>query len=137
MEPQANSAPSPESLPPVTPESGSLEPVEAPASQEVSKPKESANQNAGVITPVAPATPVISQPVVTDDDQTVQTTPVQSDTPSIADDVDVIEKEWVDKAKSIVDKTKDDPHVQNKEVSILKADYMKKRYGKDIKLTEN
>ena len=63
--------------------------------------------------------------------------PVNSDNPAIADDVDLIEKEWVQKARAIVDKTKDDPHLQNKELNTFKADYMKKRYGKDIKLTND
>jgi hypothetical protein len=57
-------------------------------------------------------------------------------TPPVADDVDVIEKEWVDKAKQIVDKTKTDPHQQSREVNMLKADYLKKRYGKEIKVTD-
>jgi hypothetical protein len=60
----------------------------------------------------------------------------QDDTPAIADDVDVIEKEWVEKAKKIVSSTKDDPRKQEKEVSKLQADYLKKRYGKQVKLTE-
>ncbi len=55
--------------------------------------------------------------------------------PAIADDADLIEKEWVAKAKQIVKKTKEDPYNQNKELNVFKADYMKKRYGKDIKLT--
>ncbi len=63
--------------------------------------------------------------------------PINSDNPAIADDVDLIEKEWVQKARAIVDKTKDDPHLQNKELNTFKADYMKKRYGKDIKLTND
>jgi hypothetical protein len=56
--------------------------------------------------------------------------------PQIADDVDVIEREWVDKAKTIVEATKEDPHVQTKEISRFKADYMKKRYNKDVKVAE-
>jgi len=59
------------------------------------------------------------------------------DTPMIADDVDLIEKEWVHKAKEIVDKTKEDPYLQNKEIGRLRADYMKKRYDKDIKLQKD
>lgn len=55
--------------------------------------------------------------------------------PPVADDVDVIEKEWVDKAKSIVDENKHDPYNQEKETSKLQADYLKKRYGKDVKLS--
>ena len=65
---------------------------------------------------------------------------VQVDTsglPGIADDTDLIEKEWVEKAKEIVARTRQDPYLQNKEVERMKADYMKKRYDKDIKITED
>jgi len=55
----------------------------------------------------------------------------------IADDTDLIEKEWVNKAKAIVERTKNDPHTQNKEMTKIKADYLKKRYNKDIKLPED
>lgn len=55
-----------------------------------------------------------------------------SNTPAIADDVDLIEKVWVEKAKEIVDKTQDNPYLQNKAISEIKADYIKKRYNKDI-----
>jgi len=57
--------------------------------------------------------------------------------PQIADDNDLIEKEWVLKAKEIVARTRHDPYQQNKQVESFKADYMKKRYNKDIKLTED
>lgn len=57
----------------------------------------------------------------------------QSNTPVIADDSDVIEKEWVDKAKGIVAKTQGDPHAKSNELTYLKKDYMQKRYGKMIK----
>lgn len=56
--------------------------------------------------------------------------------PQIADDNDLIEPEWVDSAKAIVERTHDDPYQQNKEISKLKADYMLKRYKKQIKVTE-
>ena len=55
----------------------------------------------------------------------------------IADDVDLIEKEWVSKAKAIVEQTKADPHNQNKEMNKVKADYMRKRYNKELKLAED
>lgn len=55
-------------------------------------------------------------------------------TPDIAEDVDLIEKEWVEKAKHIVAQTKNDPREQNLEMSKLKADYMKKRYDKDLEI---
>lgn len=57
-------------------------------------------------------------------------------TPQIADDTDLIEKEWVDRAKRIVEHTRNDPHEQTKEMTAMKADYLKKRYNKDLKLSE-
>lgn len=65
------------------------------------------------------------------------TTASASTTGLVADDGDLIEKEWVVKAKEIVERTKLDPHAQNKEMNRVKADYMKKRYNKDIKLTDD
>jgi hypothetical protein len=62
--------------------------------------------------------------------------PSLAGTPVIADDADLIEKEWVEKAKEIVEQTKLDPFAQNKELNKMKADYMKKRYNKDIKLQD-
>jgi hypothetical protein len=49
-----------------------------------------------------------------------------------AKDADLIEKQWVDRAKAIVDQTQDDPFRQNKEMSKMKADYIKKRFNKSI-----
>lgn len=57
-------------------------------------------------------------------------------TPAKADDTDLIEKEWVMKAKQIVDKNKEDPYRQTNEINRFKADYVKKRYNKDIKVTD-
>ena len=59
-----------------------------------------------------------------------------STSPAIAADEDLVEKEWVDKAKKLVAQTKDDPYQQEKQVSKLQADYLKKRYGKDLKVDE-
>lgn len=56
--------------------------------------------------------------------------------PEEASDTDLIEKEWVERAKQIVDHTREDPYEQQKALSQMKADYMKKRYNKDIKLPE-
>lgn len=53
---------------------------------------------------------------------------------SVADDKDVIEPEWVHKAKAIVTTTSDDPYKQSEDLTVLKADYMQKRYNKIVKL---
>lgn len=52
--------------------------------------------------------------------------------PLVASDDDLIEKEWVDKAKKIIIQTKDDPFRREQEVSKLQADYLRKRYGREI-----
>lgn len=51
------------------------------------------------------------------------------------DDGDLIEKEWVNKAKQIVEQTRNDPYKQSEELTVFKADYMKKRYDKTIKVS--
>lgn len=63
-----------------------------------------------------------------------QTSLPQSDSPLVAADEDLIEREWVEKAKHIVTETRSDPYQQEKRVSQLQADYIKKRYGKEIKV---
>lgn len=73
-------------------------------------------------------------------DPALPATPVYvpgGDNPQIAEDADLIEDEWVDKAKEIVERTSQDPHQQNKEMNLVKADYLKKRYNKDIKVSED
>ena len=51
----------------------------------------------------------------------------------LADDKDDIEKEWVNKVKSIVRTTREDPYKQNEELNLLKLDYLQKRYNKVLK----
>jgi hypothetical protein len=60
--------------------------------------------------------------------------PAADDTagPTIAGDDDLIEKEWVDKAKSIIAATRDDPYKREQEINKLQADYLRKRYGKEL-----
>ena len=83
---------------------------------------------------VTPLPQMATLPAPQPTQKTVQQ-PTQTGSPLAASDDDVIEKEWVDKAKKIVEQTKDDPYAQEKEVSKLQADYIKKRYGKEIKLS--
>lgn len=78
--------------------------------------------------PVAPAAPA--------DDQVAAIDHPANDNPLAADDVDVIEKEWVDRAKKILQDTKDDPYQKEHEVSRLQADYLQKRFGVQVKLPQ-
>lgn len=72
-------------------------------------------------TPVLAAQPVAQAAVATDDD-----------VPSVAGDDDLIEKEWVDKAKKILTETRDDPYRREREISKLQIEYIRKRYGREI-----
>jgi hypothetical protein len=74
----------------------------------------------------------------------VQQIPVQDQSTSSrftkglpAHDADLIEKEWVQRAKSLVAQTQDDPYKQKNEMSKIKADYIKKRFNKTIPVEEN
>lgn len=50
--------------------------------------------------------------------------------PVIAKDDDLIEKEWVEKAKKIVRETRDDPFKQDIVVNELRWSYIEKRYNR-------
>jgi hypothetical protein len=89
------------------------------------------------------ATPPIPQHLQTNPGPQVGATPVipgalgANGLPAMADDTDLIEKEWVIKAKQIVEHTKTDPYEQSKQLNKIKAEYIKKRYNKEIKLPES
>lgn len=79
------------------------------------------------ISPLPAVTPPASVP------QTLAMPALDDSNPQIAEDSDLIEQEWVDKAKAIVEHTKTDPYRQNVEINKMKADYIRKRYGKELK----
>jgi len=71
-------------------------------------------------------TPVIATPVVEN------TTTIDNNSLTVNDDDDLISKEWVIKAKEIVDKTKNNPYQQDESVNKLKVDYIDKRFGRKL-----
>jgi len=75
-----------------------------------------------------------AQPVTTKNDDVVSTT--KSVKTGLIEDSDLIEKEWVDKAKRIVERTREDPHEQSELITEVRADYMKKHYNKTIKTSK-
>ena len=134
MEPKSSSpelSPSSPSLPPE--QYRDSEPViEAPRLSPEMSPEQSAEQPQS-----APAQPAldpsqIALPTPVDPQAQTSSSASTDDTPQAAADDDLIEKEWVDKAKKIIAETRDDPHKQEKEVSRLQADYLRKRYGKEL-----
>lgn len=87
------------------------------------------NQAAQIILP-PPVSVAPQPPVPIADDATAP--PAVNDIPLVANDDDLIEKEWVDKAKKIVTETKDDPYRRDAEVGKLQVEYLRKRYGKEL-----
>jgi hypothetical protein len=88
-------------------------------------------QPAGPPAPTLPAPVIVPIPPVTTTDSSVAAVP-DDDLPVVANDDELIEKEWVDKAKKIITQTKDDPYRREQEVSKLQADYLQKRYGREL-----
>lgn len=52
-------------------------------------------------------------------------------------DNDALDEEWINKAKAIIGQTKHDPHLESAELSKVKADYLRIRYNKQIKVSED
>jgi hypothetical protein len=95
--------------------------------------------------PQAPPPPPAAQPIVQAPQPLVKVGGAQDNqndesnntNPHYADNVDVIEREWVARAKQIVLETKNSPYQREVEVGKLQADYLQKRYGKQIKLASD
>lgn len=76
------------------------------------------------------AMPALPAPVLTPTQS--PSAAVSDDSPIVANDDDLIEKEWVDKAKKILAETRDDPYKREQEISKLQIEYIRRRYGRQI-----
>ena len=136
MEPAQNQPvnPNQQPLPPV-PErpAEALSPAEQPTAPEVQPAVPAAPEPTNQAMPVAPPVmpPAAASQASPPPPPASPALPVAP--PSIAGDVDVIEKEWVDTANQIIEQTKDDPYKEEEAVEALQQDYLKKRYGHDVK----
>ena len=141
MEPKFSSpemsAPNPERSPDTmpdlsTPESSPEIPLPSPERGEAAvperAPEHAAQAQAGLSAQPIPIT--LPTPVPVADD--TQQSSASDDLPAVAADDDLIEKEWVDKAKQIISDTRDDPAAREKQVGRLQSDYLKKRYGTEL-----
>lgn len=75
------------------------------------------------------AAPQVAAPVIPPPSVSI---PITQGTPVSAADEDLMEKEWVDKIKKIIDLTKGNPYEQAKAIAALQADYLKKRYNREV-----
>jgi len=48
-----------------------------------------------------------------------------------------LDREWVNKAKDIVERTKSDPFAQSSELNKAKAEYLKARFNKELNIGNN
>lgn len=91
----------------------------------------------------------VSPPLQDDHQQPASTSPISDTTvpitvsqggrhtsTMIADDLDLIEKEWVDRAKRVVEQTRTDPYTQSEEINHIKTEYQHKRFNRQIKADE-
>lgn len=120
---------------PAPPQSLEVSSVSGPE-QQVGLAHEQAERRADAA--LAASGPVLPTPVVPVQPDPM-TTALQEDdasqagaAPLIAGDDDLIERAWVDKAKQIIAATKDDPHQREEQIARLQADYLRKRYGREI-----
>lgn len=139
MQPETNNAPrQPEVLPPVPAEGGldRLPPLKSSPEAGITTGAERHEQVAELsaaqadATATAVSTTQVVPPVVVDG--TTASTVVAAAGPLTAGHEDVIEKEWVDRAKKILADTPDDPHKREQQVTELHKDYLRKRYGKEL-----
>lgn len=136
MQPQnVEYTPGPENLPPPPAESGERVPVlpapEAGVETGAERKEQAADTRAASADAAGAAVPAQNPvtPLVQDD----ITPPASVTGPTIAADEDVIEKEWVDRAKKVVNDTKDDPYERSNQVTALQNDYQQKRFGRGTK----
>ena len=114
------------------PESGQHAPEQGPAPELQTTP--TASDPGGATYSMPGAVPPADPATVMGATAPLATSSASSTHGLAAEDADLIEKTWVEKAKQIVLETRGDPYNQNKEINKVKADYIKKRYNKDIKL---
>ena len=87
---------------------------------------------------LAPPPPAMPAPVAMPmPPQPLPATPAPAADPTVANpiaanDDDVIEKEWVDRAKQVILRTKDNPYARERAIGELQRDYLAKRYGRQV-----
>lgn len=67
--------------------------------------------------------------------QPVQPQPISSNSQiPTSEPSDELDKEWISRAKHVVEQTKQDPFMQSREIGKIKADYLRVRFNKHISL---
>jgi hypothetical protein len=106
------------------------EAMESQVAQESKQTKQAPKTTQQTPVPAIPSAGPTAIPVK--DAPSAPKTGAVSDSNLPAADADLIEKQWVSRAKAIVAQTQDDPYKQKKEMGKVKAEYIKKRFNKTI-----
>lgn len=118
---------------PTPPEAnGEVAPAAPEYQQHFEQRQERGEQRADAALAAVQSTAVLPVPVPVAPPPAVQADDTATAVPTVAADEDLIEKEWVDKAKQIINQTKDDPYRREQEVGKLQAEYLRKRYGREL-----
>ena len=119
------------------PDNFSVQENAAQSHEQVAAAPEKASVAAMPAMPMPPAIPQDNQTNVTADDNTddVQTTS-KSVVQKVIEDKDLIDKAWVEKAKAIIERNREDPYKQTEGLTEVKAEFLEKNYNKTIKLSK-
>lgn len=139
-----SSVPGFEQLPPVgTPSSETIPVIPRPGGgievgqRQVEQMAEAGARAMGVAAPASTVMPVGPSQQPGDSATTQGQSSAVLASPLTAADDELIEKEWVDRAKQIIEHTKDDPNARSQQVSGLHVDYIQKRFGRSLGKTDN
>jgi type IV secretory pathway VirB10-like protein len=110
-----------------------LPPVQ-PAQQNHAQASQPAMQDPNTVPPVMPIAPP-NQQTQPATPQNTQTNAPQPQNPP--EHKDLIDKEWLGRVKQVVAQYRYDPHEQSKKVALLRAEYLKRQYNKDVKVEDD
>src|SRR5690348_12152471 len=128
-------------LPQPSPERGAAAFSAYPETYRMPEAQSVVAEQAPMLPPAAPPLAPMAQAPISAQPPTVMAMPQNPTAVPAAtaadDNSDDLDEEWVNKAKAIVEQTKADPYVESKELGKAKADYMRIRYNKQIKVAED
>jgi hypothetical protein len=143
MQPSSPNIPNnPNQAPQPMPENQSASKPEAAPAPAPAEKAPAGPTNAGPVADPSQLISAVPDPAPVKPDNPGQALPTQQIVPGVgtnpqaANDIDVIEKEWVDQANKVVEQTQQNPYQEEEAVESLQIDYLKKRYGHDVKKPE-
>jgi len=85
------------------------------------------------LAPLPPASAAAHNPLSPGPQPAVASTPAPTNDSSAT----ALDEEWINKAKMIIERTKEDPYTESKELGRAKADYLRIRHNKQVKVAED